>query len=280
MTKSFILIPVHNRRDLTLGCLSTLRANGDLSESTAIVVDDGSSDGTADAVRDAFPEVILLHGDGQLFWTGAMALAMREAASRDAGAIFWLNDDCRPRPGALHLLRKHLTEHPCAVVGPQCIDSATGRTVTTGFVGRRDVAAVAGAPRFVHGLSGYCVGLGAGVMERLGVPDAKSFPHYWGDSAYTLRASRSGYMVVLLGDAVVDLVDHRNGIAPLSEHVRQNESWSANWHRVLGALNSPYRLRTLFPYLRLKYGMLPGTILAAGRAAVWMAQLVSARLFR
>jgi GT2 family glycosyltransferase len=68
----YIIIPVHNRKALTLACLENLRTNGDLQKYQVIVVDDGSSDRTAEEVAENYPEVNILKGNGNLWWTGAI----------------------------------------------------------------------------------------------------------------------------------------------------------------------------------------------------------------
>ena len=275
--RPFILIPAHNRRTLTVACLATLRANGDLAECGVIVVDDGSGDGTGDAVRAEFPEAVVLRGDGNLFWTGAIALAMREAAGRDAGTLFWLNDDCRPRPGALRSLRECLEKNPNSIAGPRCVDAATGTVVPTGFIGRKPLSAAENERREVEGLSGFCVGIGAGVVAKLGEPDAANFPHYAGDTAYTLRARRAGCPVVLVGDAIVELVDFGGGPATIEARIRSDETLAQNWRRIFAAKNSPYRLRTMRALLVLKYGAAGGWLLAGARTLGWAARLLRAR---
>ena len=65
----FIVIPVHNRKHFTRDCLLSLRKQT-FQNFTIIVIDDGSSDGTGEMIQKEFPEVVLLHGDGNLWWTG------------------------------------------------------------------------------------------------------------------------------------------------------------------------------------------------------------------
>ncbi|WP_448188450.1 glycosyltransferase [Azospirillum sp. sgz301742] len=91
------VLACHNRRDLTLRCLGTLFEqrfpNGAAVDLRAVLVDDGSSDGTADAVAKRFPEVCILRGDGTLWWAGAMEMGLRAAMADGADLLLWLNDD-------------------------------------------------------------------------------------------------------------------------------------------------------------------------------------------
>jgi GT2 family glycosyltransferase len=275
--RATLLIPAHNRRALTLGCLRALHANGDLAACDALVIDDGSSDGTGEAIRAEFPAVRVRRGDGTLFWTGAIALGMRALLAPPVnGAMIWLNDDCRPRPGALAVLGAWLAQNPNALAAPRCIDR-TGFVAATGFIGRRVFSVAPGEERRVEGVSGFCVGIGARAARALGPPDAVSFPHYAGDTAYTLRASRHGHAVVLLGDAAVDLLDDLRAPAAIATRVRGDETLATNARRIFGATASPFRLRTLFALQKLKYGPLAGGVLATTRAASWLAQLVWAK---
>jgi GT2 family glycosyltransferase len=53
----YILIPVHNRKAITLTCLATLQRHGDLDRYQVVVIDDGSTDGTAEAIQTSFPSL-------------------------------------------------------------------------------------------------------------------------------------------------------------------------------------------------------------------------------
>ena len=73
--KIYILIPVHNNRDTTLKCLELL-SKQTFHDFTVTVTDDGSTDGTYGAICEQFPQVTVLRGDGDLWWTGAINMAL------------------------------------------------------------------------------------------------------------------------------------------------------------------------------------------------------------
>ena len=92
------VLACHDRRDKTLACLESLTAcrgaaaARGLADVRVILVDDGSRDGTAAAVTQAFPDVRILTGDGSLWWGGAMARGL-SAVGDDSDFQLWLNDD-------------------------------------------------------------------------------------------------------------------------------------------------------------------------------------------
>ena len=68
-----VLITCHNRKDTTLSCLGRLFSIR--KDIDVYCVDDNSTDGTADAIRENFPQVNLIRGDGNLFWCRGMRKA-------------------------------------------------------------------------------------------------------------------------------------------------------------------------------------------------------------
>ena len=73
-----VVVPVHGRLPLTLRFLDSFQRL-DYAPYEMIVVDDASPDDTASRLARDHPEVTVLHGSGNLWWTGATNLGVRYA---------------------------------------------------------------------------------------------------------------------------------------------------------------------------------------------------------
>lgn len=199
------LLTVHDRKALTLACLERLtgQAQGCGADVSVVLVDDGSTDGTGAAVREAFPAVQVVEGSGQLYWNGGMRLAFEVAREQDPDLYLLLNDDTHLAPGALaRLLATHRAlaaarPRPCLVVG-STLDPASGRQSYGGWrkgprlaPGRFTLLEPGAAPRPCDTMNANCVLVPRAVVARVGTLDA-AFTHSMGDLDYGLRAGRAG----------------------------------------------------------------------------------------
>lgn len=245
-----VVMTSFNRRQKTMDCLKALSGSRDVGqvELSGVLVDDGSSDGTAEAVRQAYPWVKIEHGDGSLFWCRGMHRAFGIAMERGFDYYLWLNDDTMLYPDTLARLfaceaeRREHTGRPAIVVG-STVDEETGKRTyggerraawwrRTSFVGLqpRDEA------QACESMNGNIVLIPAESAARVGNLDP-AFEHAMGDTDYALRANRLGVGVWAapgvhgtcghnaLGDTFLD-----SGL-PLS----------GRWKRMLGRKGLPWR---------------------------------------
>lgn len=97
MNKIAVLLTCHNRKDKTLSCLHSLyrayQRNDNHLKLVVYLTDDGSTDGTTEAVSKFYPEVNILLGNGNLYWAGGMRNSWNEALKSDFDGYLLLNDD-------------------------------------------------------------------------------------------------------------------------------------------------------------------------------------------
>ena len=224
--KPHVVIPVYNRQATTARCLKNLDRQGVFSWAQVVVVDDGSTDGTAERVHREYPQVSVQRGDGTLWWAGAIEKGMRWAMGQGASQVFWLNDDCFPRHGALEALRDYAAAHRCITVG-QAVTPAGSlyggyRKTLTWFVRLTcDPNSVLVCDTF----NGNCVCVPREIIELIGYPDARVLPHTLADTDYGLRAGRAGVQSILIGRALCDNEENPAARSWLRDDVPLREIW-------------------------------------------------------
>lgn len=205
-----VLMACHNRRDSTVACLRALleASNQARLRFCLYLFDDGSTDGTAQAVRDVMPDAQVLAGDGTWFWNRSMH-ALMERAMREGHAMYlWLNDDTMLEPAGLTVMLVALAAGPrgsTLVVGA-IRDPRSGVRAYGGnrrvdprwrpFLGR--VVEPSGKPEVVDMMNGNAVLLTDAVARRVGNLDPV-FEHAMGDTDYALRAVAAGVTLLQTG---------------------------------------------------------------------------------
>ena len=92
--KVVIVTPVHNRRRETLQCLRSIaRSALDGIHLHIIVVDDGSTDGTSEALAEEYPDVQIIKGDGNLWYTAGTNRGLAAALEHEPDYVLAINND-------------------------------------------------------------------------------------------------------------------------------------------------------------------------------------------
>lgn len=204
------VLTCHNRREKTLSCLAALMCS-DLPVDFSINVyltNDGSTDGTSDAVKNMLPTVTILASDGSAFWNGGMRIAYREAMLTDSDFYLWLNDDTELETFAVRrLIETHgdLTKQTGIdrhIVIGSARDRSSGN-LTYGGLNRKNtifrpvtfnLAKPGDITQECDTMNGNCVLIPRSVASLVGNLDA-GFVHSMGDTDYGLRARQLGCSV-------------------------------------------------------------------------------------
>jgi len=207
MDKSFkIVIPVFNSREAILDLLSHLVNLSDVSERNIVVIDDASTDGTADCIIKQYSSVTLLRGNGSLFWCGGIHAGMEYALSQSVSTVIWLNHDCFPKDGSIAYLIDSLRAQEAGCISGFCrVLGLPEVSVSPGFKDFKKVMPEPGHEFInVDGVNGNFVAISRQAIDKIGLPDPQRFPHY-GDTPYTLNISRAGMKVLVATKARADL---------------------------------------------------------------------------
>ena len=105
--KIAILTVCYNRREKTLKFLESLfnQEGEEMRLADIYLLDDGSTDGTAQAVKEKYPRVQVLTGTGNLFWAAGMRTLWQHVLDRQTYDVFLLfNDDVVLYPDAVKRL--------------------------------------------------------------------------------------------------------------------------------------------------------------------------------
>jgi GT2 family glycosyltransferase len=119
----------YNTRDDLRRCLEALRAHAGIPMEI-IVVDNASTDGSAEAVRAAFPDARVIANTANLGFSRANNLGLRVARGE---FVLVVNSDCEVRPGAVAALVAILEARPdVSLVGPRTVGTDGAPQVSFG----------------------------------------------------------------------------------------------------------------------------------------------------
>lgn len=219
-----VLLTCHNRKDKTIACLSSLFKAIIPSEYLLdiFLTDDGSTDGTEDAVNELFPQVRMIKGDGNLFWAGGMRLAWETAMQEKPYDVFLLiNDDVELYPDFfLNLLETEAYSiaktgkpgiYSGATVDKSSEEVSYGGSRVTNYllVVRGNMLAPGKQPQECDITNANILWVSKEVVDEIGIFDYQ-FTHGIADYDYSMQATEKKIPVLLapgIGGVCTD--DHR-----------------------------------------------------------------------
>jgi GT2 family glycosyltransferase len=204
----YVLAPVHNRRALTERFARCLAAQTDRGFHL-VLVDDGSTDGTADAVRSVLPDATIVEGKGDWWWAGSLEQARRwllKRPVRPGDLVLIANDDTTFEPDFLAAARAALDGATKTLLLAQPYSAQTGERSGIGVeVNWRKLAfKPAFAPEDIDCFPTRGLFLHLEDFLALGGFHTILLPHYLSDYEFTIRAARRGF--ALKTDPAVRLV--------------------------------------------------------------------------
>lgn len=238
-----IIITCFNTRDLVQNCLNSIDKNPPSEPYEIVLVDDASTDGTCEMVRESFPKVHLLRNKTNQHYSRSNNRALDHARGR---FVLLLNNDTIVLPHALDRMISFLYDHPDAgMVGCKLLNE-DGTIQWSVKTLPSPAAALFGARSIVSKLfpnnwftrqhllhidrdmtqpfvAGFVSGAGSmmplAVFRKVGHLDDQFFYHV--DADYCKRIAEAGYKCYYLPTAFIVHLNHKGGTtASLSRRFR------------------------------------------------------------
>ena len=247
-----IVIPVFNHFELTYACIEAISARSDGPSYEILVVDDGSSDCTAEMLA-SIDGVRVVRNAAQLGFIGACNAGA--AAARGQYLVF-LNNDTEVQPGWLRELRATFDAEPSAgIVGCKLVFADGKLQEAGGIVFRDGRAALVGRwddpdrPQYSYlRRADYCSGaaimIPRALFESLGGFDTHFSPAYYEDTDLACRVRQAGREVFYQPLAVVVHYEGMTGGKDIAGGIKRHQAlneqkFAARWTPSLTAHGAP-----------------------------------------
>ncbi len=237
MKKIFIIILNFNGKADTIACLETLQELRIMNSSAGeagyelriVVVDNGSTDGSVEAIRHKLPQTLVLENKSNLGFAEGNNVGIRYALENGADYVVLLNNDTLVDKNFVEELLKGMkSDLKIGVVSPKIYfapgfefhrdrykESEKGKVIwyAGGKIDWQNVlASHNGVDEVDHGqhnkqtetdfATGCCMLIKKEVFLSIGLLDTKYFL-YWEDTDFCQRAKRAGFKVVYIPGSVV-----------------------------------------------------------------------------
>ncbi|MGQ1911610.1 glycosyltransferase family 2 protein [Marinifilum sp. RC60d5] len=189
-----VVITVFNRKDITLNCLEKIYQ---LNLPTNVKLDifltnDGCTDGTPEAIRELYPQVHIINGNGTLYWNKGMHLAWQVAAKSNYDYYLWLNDDTFLDENCIEILLKASNVKSNKAIIAGAVEDFNRTQMTYGGLKKNQKKVIPnGTIQKIDCFNGNIVLIPSYVYNIVGNLDY-FYNHTRGDSDYGLRANKLG----------------------------------------------------------------------------------------
>jgi GT2 family glycosyltransferase len=203
----WVVIPSFNALAVTRSCLADL-TNQTYPNIKVILSDSGSTDGTCEAVAQEFPQVVVVQGNPDWWWTKATNEGVKYVLSRASANdyIMTLNNDVVVPPPYLAAMVGMIQQYPQSIIGSvlyavaersklvECGTYIDWRTMKCHFLTPGDFDQSGFSEKLTF-LCGNGVLYPIGVFREHGLFEETILPHYGADQDFVASCKKWGYVL-------------------------------------------------------------------------------------
>jgi GT2 family glycosyltransferase len=203
----YILLPVHNRCDVTKRFIDCLKVQT-YTNFHLVLIDDGSTDGTAGMVREHIAAVTVIKGNGNWWWAGSLQqgyLWLKKQNIPQNSIVLIINDDTIFEPDFIEKAVMLLADEKGMLLSAYYFSLQDGRLIDSGLHidWKLFTCIQTNNPDEINCLSTRGLFLRCSDLMEIGGFYPKILPHYYSDYEFTIRAFRKGFK--LFSDAKLQL---------------------------------------------------------------------------
>lgn len=244
-----IVTPVFKELDSVKSFVASVKKQS-YKNYVCIIVDAGSSDGTAEYVRSAGEKFILVSGTPDWWWSHSTNQGVKKALALKAEFVLTVNTDVILHKNYLNnIVEAALSEGKRALVGSLVtyqekpeeawyaggyFDQETGSTahitgITKQFSKRTTT----------EWLTGMGALIPTSAYREVGMYDQDNFPQYFGDADFALRAAHQGYSLVVDPGSIISCDVSSNWVTRQFDKPRIRF-----FYDLFFSIRSPYQVKT------------------------------------
>ena len=213
----------------TLACIASLLAQ-DYSALHVVIVDNGSTDGSAERIREAYPQVAVLETGANLGFARGTNHGTRYALQQGADFVWMLNNDTIVPSDTCSKLVSKAQQHPEAGMVGSVLYTMTAPRAVQAWGGGELSVWLGRSRHFMSpeefGPTGYLtfasVLIPREVLYRVGVLYEGMFL-YWEDGDYGIRVNKAGYKLIVAEDTAIL---HKEGASSGKKHSPRTDRYA------------------------------------------------------
>ena len=211
----YILLPVHNRREITRVFIDCLEAQT-WQHYHLVLIDDGSTDGTEQMVRERVEKLTVIRGNGDWWWAGCLQQGfnfLKKRGLSDDDYVLIINDDVVFGKEFLAKGIAILEKEKQALLLAQFQDEDNAPPQETGL--HIDLKKLTFSPPSsssdINCLSTRGLFLKWGDFKNIGGFHPTLLPHFFSDYEFTIRAHKKGYRCLTSSEVTLSTMSLTKG---------------------------------------------------------------------